>query len=278
MGICAAAFYLYGGGRLKSDFDIIEHRFDKSIKIYPIADVHLGSVNHRRREWEHFISEIESDENAYLILNGDLVNNNVKNAPGSVYEDRIRPVEQKRLMVEYLKPIRERILCITSGNHERRSLKEVDQDITADIAAKLDIEDRYRENAAFVKICIGQRRHNQYMVPLQTYVFCVTHGSGGGALPGGVINRNERFATGTLEGVDCLIVGHTHKGQISRPSKLVVDKTRNKISVQDMLVISCVSWQQYGGYAMQKMLQPSATAKPQILTLKKKEHNISVLW
>ena len=272
-------FFCFGmGARMKTDFEIIEHRFDKPIRIYPIADVHLGSIYHRQKEWERFVKELEADEGAYIFLNGDLVNNNIKNAPGSVYEDRIRPMEQKRMMVEYLMPIRDKILCLTSGNHERRSLRETDQDITADIATKLDIEPLYRENAAFVKICIGNRSSGKRICPLQTYVFCVTHGSGGGAYPGGVINKNERFATGAMEGVDCLVVGHTHKGQISRPSKLIVDKNSNAIFLRDMLVLSCVSWQQYGGYAMQKMLQPSATANPQILTLEERKHNISVLW
>ena len=262
---------------MKSDFDLIEHRFDKSIKITPVADVHFGSIYHNRKEWEKFLKEIEADENAYIFLNGDLINNQVRSSVGSVFED-IRPREQKKMMVEYLTPIKHKILCLTSGNHERRSMKDADCDLTSDIACKLDIEDYYRENAAFVKICIGNQKSGKYICPAQTYVFCVTHGTGGGALGGGVLNRNERFATGAMEGVDCLCVGHTHKGQISRPSKLIVDRQRNVVFMRDMLVLSCVSWMDFGGYALQKMLNPSVTAKPQILTLEERKHNISVLW
>ena len=41
-------------------------------------------------------------------------------------------------------------------------------------------------------------------------MFACTHGAGGGALPGGVINRNQRFAD-AFEGFDCLCTGHSHK-------------------------------------------------------------------
>lgn len=265
---------------MKGDFDVISWKFDKPIKIYPIADVHLGSINHNKKAWEEFIKSAAEDENAYFVLNGDLVNNNNNgHSAGTPWEDNIRPREQKVMMCEYLKPIRERILCVVSGNHERRN-KDLDNDITYDIACKLDIEDAYRETAAFVKICLGEKTHgkNHYVNPRQTYVFCVTHGSSGGAMGGGVLNRNERFATGALEGVDCLIVGHTHKGQISRPSKLIVDKHHDKIILRDMLVLSCVSWQNYGGYALRKMLNPSSVANPQVLTLDERKHNISVAW
>ena len=266
---------------MKDDFEIIERRFDKSIKIYPIADVHLGSINHNKKAWEEFIKSAAEDENAYFILNGDLVNNNnggIK-TPGTPWEDNIRPREQKAMMCEYLQPIRERILCIVQGNHEARN-KPIDNDITYDIACKLDIEDVYRETAAFVKVCLGEKTHgkNYNVNPRQTYIFCVTHGSGGGALGGGVLNKNERFATGALEGVDCLIVGHTHKGQISRPSKMIADRHHGMVIVRDMLVLSCVSWQNYGGYALRKMLNPSSVANPQILTLEERKHNISVTW
>lgn len=41
---------------MKSDFTIITKRFEKrpNIKIYGIADVHLGSPEHMEAEWEAF--------------------------------------------------------------------------------------------------------------------------------------------------------------------------------------------------------------------------------
>ena len=84
---------------------------------------------------------------AFLILGGDLINNNTRSSVGSPWDDTVRPREQKRLMVEALEPIKDRILCCVSGNHERRSLKDADDDPPYDIMTKLDLEDVYRQNA-----------------------------------------------------------------------------------------------------------------------------------
>jgi predicted phosphodiesterase len=72
------------------------------------------------------------------------------------------------------------------------------------------------------------------------YNFTVTHGSGGGIYTGATVNRNERWGN-VIDGIDCVVVGHTHKGTVTRPSKLVFDPYNNKVSVKDYLVISCVA-------------------------------------
>ena len=177
----------------------------------------------------------------------------------------MRPRDQKRLMVQMLEPIRDHLLCLVSGNHERRSSRDVDNDITFDIACKLDLEDLYRENIAFLNIGTGKRYDRE--APNSSYRIAVTHGAGGGIYTGAAVNRNERFGN-VIDGLDCLIVGHTHKGVISRPSKWVINAANNKVVQRDYLVVSCVSWLEYGGYAAQKMLLPSAHSTPMKLYLK----------
>ena len=98
---------------------------------------------------------------------------------------------------------------------------------------------------------------------MQTYTACVLHGAGGGVLSGATVNRNERFATSVLEGVDILAVGHTHKGTVSKPSKIVVDTKSNSITQKSMTVVSACSWLSYGGYALRKMLLPSSAQDPE---------------
>ena len=259
-----------------SDFNMIVRRFDSEIKIACISDVHLGALEHMEREWKNFIQTVLADPSLYLILNGDLINNNTRSSVGSPWNDLIRPREQKKQMVELLKPIKDRILCCTSGNHERRSMKDADDDPTYDIMSKLDLEDVYRQNAAFMKIQIGQR-NSAPNKGSATYNFAVTHGAGGGIYTGATVNRNERWGN-LIEGLDCLVVGHTHKGTVSRPSKLVFDPRNNMVTVKDYLVISCVAWQKYGEYPLQKMMLPAVTGKPQILHLSDKEKNIEVRW
>lgn len=259
-----------------SDFTMIVRRFEKAIKIACISDVHYGALEHMEREWKQFLMKLDKDPDLYLVLGGDLINNNTRSSVGSPWDDTVRPREQKKHMVEFLNPIKDRILCCVSGNHERRSLKDADDDPTYDIMAKLDIEDVYRQNAAFLKLQLGQRHANSDRANV-TYALAMTHGAGGGIYTGATVNRNERWGN-VIDGVDCLIVGHTHKGTVSRPSKLSLDLHNNTVSMKEYVVISCVAWQRYAEYPLQKMLLPSTTGNPQILHLSDKEKNIEVRW
>lgn len=257
-----------------SDFDIITHQFPdrQTIRVYPISDVHLGAAEHKEKEWEEFCKRILSEDNSYVILGGDLINNATRCSVSNVFEERMRPREQKKLMTEMLKPLANRILCMVSGNHERRSGKDADDDPSYDIACKLDVEDRYRENIAFLRIQMGDQSMNGLTNP--TYVLVVTHGAGGGMLTGGAVNRGERFGY-VLDGCDALIIGHTHKPYITQPAKLAIDARNNKVSIKPFKVICSTSWLDWGGYAAQKMLSPSSFA-PQVITLQGKRKEIRV--
>lgn len=261
-----------------NDFDMIKHHFDAPITIFPISDVHYGALEHKHKEWLAFCKMVEETPNAYIILGGDLVNNNVRTCSFiNPYDELVRPREQKKAMVEFLSPIKDRILCAVNGNHEARSIKDDDIDITYDIMTKLDIEDLYRPNIAFMKVSLGHRKTDN--TPIQSYTFAVTHGAGGGIYTGATVNRNERFGN-VIEGLDCLIVGHTHKGTVSKPSKIVIDRKNDKVSMSHYTVISMTSWLNYGGYAMQKMLLPAHVADPRMLKLSMSQHNkkIEVTW
>lgn len=262
---------------MKTDFEMVKHHFDNPITIFPISDVHYGALEHMKKEWLDFCKMVEKTPNTYIILGGDLINNGVRTCSFvNPFDELVRPYEQKKKMVEFLSPIKDKILCAVSGNHERRSLKDSDIDITYDIMAKLDIEDLYRQNMAFMKVSLGHRRDDN--TPIQSYTFAVTHGAGGGIYTGATVNRNERFGN-VIEGLDCLVVGHTHKGTVSKPSKIVIDRKNDHVSMSHYTVISMVSWLNYGGYALQKMLLPAYVADPQKLKLMMNhQKRIEVTW
>lgn len=256
-----------------SDYEMIIRKFPSrpDLHIYPISDVHLGAAEHMTKEWGRFCSEVLKDDNAYIILGGDLLNNGTKNSVTNCFAETMRPREQKRVMAEMLEPLRNRILCMVSGNHERRN-RDVDDEPSYDIACKLDIEHLFRENIAFLKIQMGNQNGNGLENP--TYSFVVTHGAGGGALTGGAVNRNERFGY-VLDGADALIVGHTHKPFVTQPAKLSIDTHNNRVTIKPFKVISSTSWLNWGGYAAQKMLAPTSHA-PQIITIKGKYKEVKV--
>lgn len=261
------------------DFTLITHKFDDAITIYPISDVHYGALEHNQDAWTKFLKKIEAEPNSYIILDGDLINNSVRSSVANPFDELVRPREQKRRMVEFLEPIKDKILCATAGNHEGRSMREDDVDITYDIMSKLDIEDLYRPNICFMKVQVGKRPNDSRGRYYQTYTFAVTHGAGGGIVTGSTVNRNERFGY-VIDGLDCLVVGHTHKGTVTKPSKIVINTNDNIVYTRTMTVISSISWLNWGGYAATKMLLPTEVCKPQKLRLSDGAHNheIEVIW
>ena len=263
---------------MNSDFEMILHDFNKDINIYPIADVHLGAMEHAEPEWQEFLKKVEQ-EDAYLILDGDLLNNGVRTSKFvNPFEEVLRPRDAKKRMVEYLKPIKDRILCIVSGNHERRTLRDDDQDLTYDICSKLDLEDLYRENIAYMRIRCGSRKVKNMERAKAVYTFAVTHGSGGGIYTGAGVNRNERFGN-VIDGLDCLVVGHIHKGFVTKPSKIVVNRNNATVKMSHYTVVSCVSWLNYGGYAARGMLLPAQVCDPQMIHLSSgREGKLTTTW
>lgn len=253
------------------DFEMIQHQFlgGHDIQIIPLADVHLGSQECKEEELMAFLQKVAETPNVYLGLGGDLIDNGTKSSVTNVFRAKMFPSEQKKLMAKLLEPVRDRILYILPGNHELRSGKDADDDPAYDIAAKLDLEHLYRENICFVKVKTGREdyenglRMNGLLRP--TYIIVAVHGSGGGILTGGAVNRNERFGY-AIDGMDLLVTHHTHKPWNTTPGKIVIDSRNNMVSIKPFDVVCATSWLQYGGYAARKQLLPAASCA-QIITL-----------
>jgi predicted phosphodiesterase len=235
------------------DFEMIVHKFPArdDITIIPIADVHLGARECMEQEFISFINSIADKPNVYVCLLGDLLNNAVKSSVSNIYEELYRPSEAKRMMAKILEPIRDRILFSVTGNHERRSSREVDADINADIMCKLDLEHLHRENVAFVKLQFGNVSGNGLRNP--TYTIVGMHGAGGGALTGASVNRNERTGY-AIDNMDALIVGHSHRPAVTQPGKIYIDTRNNTVKIKPFKVITATSWLNWGGYSAQKQL------------------------
>lgn len=223
------------------------------ITIYPISDLHVGSREFMEKAWGLFVKKLLSEPYSYVILIGDLANNAITGSVSNSYEEIMRPADQKAWLVDHLRPIKDRILCGCDGNHEKRSARCVDYSMVQDIFEKLDLEDRYRANMCFLIIRMGERdKFNR-----QTYTMCVTHGTGGGMYISTSASKAEKFAM-NIDGLDILVVGHTHRPLEFPAAKLMIDAKNKKVSKKQYRVIVATSWLEYGGYPVEKMLSPTA--------------------
>ena len=84
---------------MKTDFDLIVHRLPecREARLYVIGDLHVGAIEANIKGWEQFVQKILQDKNAYIVILGDMMNNAIKTCVSNVYEEVLRPREQKRI-------------------------------------------------------------------------------------------------------------------------------------------------------------------------------------
>lgn len=259
-----------------TDFDVITRRFDGTddIRVYPISDVHLGSREHKVKEWRDFIRMITADPQAYVIILGDLCDTALKNSKSDIYQASMTIMDQLQAAVDQLKPLADagKILAITGGNHEARISKEVGLDASYIIAERLGIADLYRPHICFVKLVLHNEATNNRYSPC--YVMAATHGSGGGGTYS-FLNKNNQFAM-TIDGIDALITGHTHKPAVITPAKMRVDVHKDTVTVQPYYCITATAWLEYNNsYGLGMMLAPGST-RPQVINLSGHTKNLTV--
>lgn len=112
----------------------------KFIALLGISDLHYGNVNVNMDYVDRLLNFVMNEPRAYCFLNGDIIDNWVEISPkGGVYEQTVPPALQKEIMIEKLKPLKDKILAIVTGNHEARSGRAGEQNPTEQMAKELDI-------------------------------------------------------------------------------------------------------------------------------------------
>lgn len=195
------------------------------------------------------------------------MNNGTKDSVTNVYEEVMPPHAQVDKCVELLEPVKERILGCVGGNHELRSVKAVDLDPCYQILTLLRKPELYRQNMAFVRVNLQRGNTKDH------YALLLVHGK--------TANKRRQFAY-AVEGVDAIISGHTHDGEIQKPARLVFTKS-NRVVVKPLVNVCATSWLNPGGYSLAGMMMPKSTGDPQCLVLEftgsnGKQGNIRVNW
>ena len=118
---------------------LIKYRFDDEVDLFPLADLHFGDALCNLADFRAFLSYIKEKDNRFIICAGDLINNNLLSSVGSPFDDIIKPGDQRRKIRKELQTVKDRILVMTGGNHEYRTKKSADIDITEEIADFLEV-------------------------------------------------------------------------------------------------------------------------------------------
>ena len=233
----------------------------KSVEIHIFADWHIGDKACDMEAIREQIAYIRRTPNAYVICNGDLMNNATKNSVSDCYAEIIPPMEQLQTLCELLEPIKSRLLLLTRGNHEARTFHSDGIDLTALLAKQLDVYDKYVREGGVLFLRFGKissHNHNRK----QLYSIYCTHGSGGGRKEGSKAIRLADMAS--IVDCDLYCHAHSHLPIIMKQNFFRVDTSNSCVTEVEKLFVNTASQLKYGGYGQTYEFKPSSTTSPVI--------------
>lgn len=247
---------------IKTIMNTLSEKFD-NIEIHTFSDLHIGDVHCDMKRINERLAYVKDKENAFVILNGDIMNNATKTSVSDCYAEDIPPMEQLERFVSLFEPVKDKILAVTSGNHENRTYNKEGIDLTFVACNQLNILDKYSKTGALVFVKFGKgTKHENNRVSRQLYTIYCTHGSGGGRKEGAKAIRLADMAT--VVDADIYLMGHTHMPLIMKQGFYRVDRLNCTANKVDKLFVNTSAMLDYGGYGEAFQFKPSSKDCPVI--------------
>lgn len=240
--------------------DLPETIDNLTIEIF--SDLHIGSKKCDMDIIRDRIDRVKNNSNTYCILLGDIVNNSTKTSVGDVYDEPLSPMAQVTTAIELFRPIKDKILGCTSGNHERRSYKQDGVDLAYFMCSELGIADRYAYGAELLFIRFGSNPRDKRRK--MCYTLYMTHGDGqGGRLIGGKANGLQR--RGRIVDADIVVTGHTHTPFTFREMSYAINYQNNSVREREQVFVNASATLKYEEYAEIYGMSPSSVISPRIV-------------
>ena len=241
----------------------------ESVELHVFADEHIGDEHSDIKRVIERIEYVKNTPNAYCILNGDIIDNATKTSLGDTYAQVFNPMEQLAKAVELFDPIKDKILCITHGNHENRTYKKEGINLSLLIANQLGLADRYTPTSAMLFVRLGEGGTTTHYRKA-CYSIYVLHGSGGGRKEGAKAIRLADMAS--IIDADIYIHSHTHLPMIMKQAYHRVSWSNSSVALVDKLFVNTASNLDYGGYGEAAEFKPTSKETPVIYLSGKEKH------
>ena len=233
----------------------------EQIELHIFADEHIGDEHCDMKRLLERIEYVKSTPNAYCILNGDLLDNATKTSIGDSYAQTLNPMDQLERAVEIFGPIKDRIICVTHGNHEARTYRKEGINLSALIATQLGLQDLYTPTSAIIFLRFGKGSSHVHNRKIR-YTIYTLHGSGGGRKEGAKAIRLADMAS--IIDADIYIHSHTHLPMIMRQAFHRIDVSNSTVAKVDKLFVNTAANLDYGGYGEAGEFKPSSKETPVI--------------
>lgn len=238
------------------------------VELHTFADEHLGDEQCDVKRLLQRIEYVKNTPNAYCILNGDIIDNATKTSIGDTYAQEFNPMGQIQRAVEIFEPIKDKILCITHGNHENRTYKKEGINLSALIAKQLGLSERYTPTSAVLFIRLGENEkglketNGSGKYRKICYTVYVLHGSGGGRKEGAKAIRLADMAS--IVDTDIYIHSHTHLPMVMKQGFHRIDTKNSTVALVDKLFVNTAANLNYGGYGEAQEFKPTSKDTPTI--------------
>lgn len=230
-----------------------------SIELHFFADEHIGDQNCDIPRLQERIKYVAEKENAYCILNGDILDYASRSSIGDIESRELNIMEQLDRAVELFSPIKHKIIAVTNGNHEARGYKKEGFDISRIIAKQLGVEKDYSPDAAYIFLKFGKcypKHQNQKVL----YKIFAVHGRGSGKKEG-----SKALALAEMSNIcdaDIYVHSHTHLPMIIKEGYFRPIDTHSAIVNVTRLFVNTGSNLDYGGYAVSQEYKPNSKDTP----------------
>lgn len=233
----------------------------KQIELHTFADEHIGDAQCDMARLKERIKYVADNPNAYCILNGDILDNASRSSIGDIETRELNIMQQIQHGVDLFAPIKDKILCVTNGNHENRAFRKEGIDISKLVALQLGIGDVYSPTSALLFLRFGKMSsHHQNRRVLYT-IYC-NHGSGGGRKEGAKAIRLADMSS--IVDADIYIHSHTHLGMIMKQGFFRTDLASSSVQNVTKLFVNTSSNLNYGGYGEAQEFKPNSKDTPVI--------------
>ena len=229
------------------------------IELHTFADEHIGDEHADIERLKQRIEYVANTPNAYCVLNGDLIDNATKTSIGDIYANEFNPMQQLENAVKLFRPIKDKILAVTHGNHEARTYRKEGIDLSYLFAVQLGLLDKYSPTSALIFIRFGKSRNHGHQSK-QCYTIFMLHGSGGGRKEGAKAIRLADMAS--IIDTDIYIHSHTHLPMIMKQNYHRIDKPNSVVRIVEKLFVNTAANLNYGGYGEAQEFKPSSKTSP----------------
>ena len=234
------------------------------IYLVPLADWHIGDHNTAIDIIQGYIDWIAERDNAFTILNGDLMNAATKESAAELYDDLVTPDRAYEKVRDLCQPIKDKILMITRGNHEEAIYKKVGADYMARLAYDLG-EIPYKPDGGIVGVKLGVQGGKTAVGMCFIYA---THGWGGARTIGAKVKKAQDLMQ--VANADIFVLSHDHTQNVNRGNLIEPPRRRIQfakpmyLTVRRKLFINTGGFIRYGGYIQRKGYTPQDLGTPRI--------------